>query len=149
MRKYFVHDGQKEKGPFTLEELSTEHITAETPVWYEGLESWTMAGSVNELKSHFINKITPPPLPKTFTAPPPLSPAPTSPARPKTQSLPESPEKAKLPENEIPDRNQILNSFEDASEANFEPHKKKSFLIPILVGLIILCALIAIIILSR
>src|SRR5665213_1716347 len=139
MRKYFVHDSQKEKGPFTIEELSSENITAETPVWYEGLESWTMAGNVNELKSLFIKKVAPPPLPKAFTAPHPLSTAP-----PKTQPLAESQEKAKLPENEIPDRNQILNSFEDASEAYYEP-PKKSFLIPILVGLIILGAIITII----
>jgi hypothetical protein len=148
MRKYFVHDGQNEKGPYTIEDLSSEDITAETPVWYEGLESWTIAGNVNELKSLFIKKITPPPLPKTFTAPPHLSPAPTSPAPQKRQPLPESQEKKKLPENDIPDRNQILNSFEEAHEAHNEP-PKKSFLIPILVGLIILGVVITIIILRK
>jgi hypothetical protein len=148
MRKYFVHDGQIEKGPLTIEELSSEDITEETPVWYEGLESWTMAGKVNELKSLLTKKITPPPLPKTFTAPPPLSPEPTSPAPLKKKPLTESQEKVKLPEHEIQDRNQILNSFEEAPEAEFEP-PKKSFLIPILVGLIILGVIIAIIILRK
>jgi hypothetical protein len=140
MRKYFVHDGQKEKGPLTIEELSSEDITAETPVWYEGLESWTMAGNVNELESLFIKKITPPPLPKTFPAPP-FAPTPPPP-------FPNAPEKEKLPEDEIPDRDQILNSFEDAPEADYKP-PKKSFLIPLLVGLLLLGIVITIIILRK
>lgn len=62
MSKYYIHDGQKEKGPFDLEQLKTEKITKDTPVWYEGLEKWISAGEVEELKVLFVLKVTPPPI---------------------------------------------------------------------------------------
>ncbi len=58
MKKYFYHDGTAQQGPFTLEELMTKNLTAETPVWYEGLGEWTTAGKLEELKSLFVH--TPP-----------------------------------------------------------------------------------------
>jgi hypothetical protein len=48
-----------QQGPFTLEELQAKNITAETPVWYEGLPDWTTAGQVEELKAILVH--TPPP----------------------------------------------------------------------------------------
>ena len=65
MREYYIHDGQLEKGPFDFEQLKKQPIGRQTPVWYEGLENWAMAGNVDELKG-LIGKITPPPLPKLF-----------------------------------------------------------------------------------
>jgi hypothetical protein len=66
MQKYFVYDGQAKKGPFTLEELKGQSIKKETLVWYEGLKEWESAGHIEELNDFFIQKITPPPLPKTL-----------------------------------------------------------------------------------
>ena len=62
MRKYFVHDGQTEVGPLQFEELSFQKLTKETPIWYEGLEKWTTAAEVEELKYLFTPKLIPPPL---------------------------------------------------------------------------------------
>lgn len=59
MKKYYFNDGRAQQGPFTLEELQAKNITAETPVWYDGLPDWTTAGQVEELKEIFIH--TPPP----------------------------------------------------------------------------------------
>ncbi len=59
MKKYFFNDGISQQGPFTLEELKTKSITAETPVWYDGLPDWTTARQVEELKDIIVH--TPPP----------------------------------------------------------------------------------------
>ncbi len=67
MKKYFFKDGTLQQGPFDLEELKSKNITAETPVWYEGLPEWTTAGKLEELKDIFIaapaliNTVIPPP----------------------------------------------------------------------------------------
>ena len=63
MKEYFIHNGQKEVGPFNLENLKLQPLKKETSIWFEGLENWTTVGEVDELKS-FI-KIIPPPLNKT------------------------------------------------------------------------------------
>ena len=65
MIQYFIHDGQNEKGPFDLEQLKREKLVKDTPIWYEGLEKWTTAGEVEELKVLFITTPTPPPLKPT------------------------------------------------------------------------------------
>ncbi len=59
MKKYYYNDGTAQQGPFTLEELQAKNITAQTPVWYDGLPDWTTAGQVEELKDIFVH--TPPP----------------------------------------------------------------------------------------
>lgn len=61
MRNYFIHNGQNELGPLNLEELKQQNLKPETPIWYEELESWTTANSIEELKTIFSIK-TPPPL---------------------------------------------------------------------------------------
>ncbi len=53
MKKYFFNDGTAQQGPFDLEELKSKNITAETPVWYEGLPEWTTAGKLEELNEMF------------------------------------------------------------------------------------------------
>lgn len=60
MRKYFIHNGEIENGPFDIEQLKTMQIKSETPIWYEGLQNWTVAGNVEELKSILISTSTPP-----------------------------------------------------------------------------------------
>ena len=62
MTQYFIHDGQKEKGPFDLEQLKAQSLTKDTPIWYEGLEQWTTAGNVEQLKELFSSRTTPPTL---------------------------------------------------------------------------------------
>lgn len=59
MKKFFLHNDSGQQGPFGAEDLKTLHVTRDTPVWYEGLESWTTAGKVEELK--FLFQATPPP----------------------------------------------------------------------------------------
>ena len=66
MKQYYIYDGQIKKGPFNLEQLKSQSLSRETPVWYEGLENWAMAGNLEELKELFIRKNVPPPLPKSF-----------------------------------------------------------------------------------
>ena len=60
MRKYFIHNGETENGPFDIEQLKSMQIKSETPIWYEGLQNWTVAGNVEELKAIIISTSTPP-----------------------------------------------------------------------------------------
>jgi hypothetical protein len=62
MKKYFYHDGSKENGPFTLEELRLVNLKQETPIWYDGLANWTKVQNLEELQFLFPPKIAPPPL---------------------------------------------------------------------------------------
>lgn len=66
MKEYFVHDGQSEKGPYTFEQLSSLPLKKDTSIWFEGLEQWTNAGNIDELKELFSSKPIPPPLTKTI-----------------------------------------------------------------------------------
>jgi hypothetical protein len=50
MRKYFLHTGNGQEGPLTLEEIRSKHLKHDTPVFYKGLEDWTHAGKIDELK---------------------------------------------------------------------------------------------------
>jgi hypothetical protein len=68
MRSYYIHDGIIEKGPLNIDELQSQSLKKETPIWYDGLDKWTTAGEVAELKSIFTS--TPPPL---HTTPPSFS----------------------------------------------------------------------------
>ncbi len=61
MNKYFLTDGKKNYGPYTLEELRTKNITRETMVWYEGMTDWQPAGTLPELSELFAH--TPPSAP--------------------------------------------------------------------------------------
>lgn len=110
MRQYYIYDGKMKKGPFDLEQLKSQFLSKETPVWYEGLKDWVMAGNIEELKDFFILKTIPPPLPKAF-------------------------------QKNIPSRNEILNSFTDATE--LYPEKRRNrFLVPILISIIIIAGII-------
>jgi GYF domain 2 len=65
MKTYYIHDGHDQKGPLTLEELLKSGIMADTPIWHSGLESWTDAKNLEELKILFAEK-APPPFIKPF-----------------------------------------------------------------------------------
>lgn len=60
MKKYYLHIGTENSGPFDLEELKIKRITKKTPVWFEGLENWKYAEDIEELKSVFV--VMPPPI---------------------------------------------------------------------------------------
>jgi hypothetical protein len=48
---YFIHDGTKQVGPLTLDELKAKGISNTTLVWKDGLSDWVHASSLDELKS--------------------------------------------------------------------------------------------------
>lgn len=66
MKKYFIHNGQNEIGPFDFEQLKEMKINNETPIWHEGLQNWTTAKNVVELKS-ILNSNSFPPKFENFT----------------------------------------------------------------------------------
>jgi len=49
--EFFIIKNDQQQGPFTLEQLSNMSIMPDTPVWCEGMEDWTTASNVEELKS--------------------------------------------------------------------------------------------------
>lgn len=63
MTEYFYMDGSDRMGPFSLEELQSKGIEADTFVWFEGQEDWKEAGQIGALSSFFQNQ--PPPLKKS------------------------------------------------------------------------------------
>jgi hypothetical protein len=53
MKKYYIFNGTVQLGPFDLEDLKSQTITKDTPIWFEGLADWTIAGKVEEISSLF------------------------------------------------------------------------------------------------
>ena len=70
MTQYYFHDGQQEQGPFDIEQLKSQTLKKDTPIWYEGLGEWTTIGKIEELKD--LIKPTPPPFGSTTATPPPV-----------------------------------------------------------------------------
>lgn len=70
MKKFYLHDGSAQQGPFDIEELKSKNITRDTPIWYDSIPDWTTAGNVEELKS--ILSTTPPPFGTKIAMPPPV-----------------------------------------------------------------------------
>jgi hypothetical protein len=60
MKKYFYSNGQEQVGPLTLEELKQQDIQPKTLIWFEGLEEWTPAGELVEMRH--ILELKPPPI---------------------------------------------------------------------------------------
>ena len=54
MTFYFVKEGIDEIGPLTLEQLKSRSVTNDTPVWFAGLEEWTAADEIHELRELFV-----------------------------------------------------------------------------------------------
>lgn len=69
MKKFYLHNGTEQMGPFDMEELKTKDLTKKTPVWYEGLSEWTAAENVEELQG--LLKVVPPPFGGHSNTPPP------------------------------------------------------------------------------
>lgn len=53
MSQYYYTDGKERFGPYTMEELKSKDITAETLVWKEGLVDWVPARNLSDLQSLF------------------------------------------------------------------------------------------------
>jgi hypothetical protein len=69
MKKFYLHNGNEQSGPFDLNELREKKIIKNTPIWYEGISDWTNAENVDELKDLF-KSTTPPPFKKNIQAKP-------------------------------------------------------------------------------
>ena len=63
MKSYFIHDGHQTTGPFTFDDLKQRGIEASTLIWFDGIDKWTEAVNIQELKDIIIK--SPPPLDKT------------------------------------------------------------------------------------
>ncbi len=63
MKSYFIHDGNQKRGPFTIDDLKQKGVEASTLIWFDGLEKWTEASSIQELQDIIIK--SPPPLDKS------------------------------------------------------------------------------------
>lgn len=68
MKKYYLHNGIEEEGPFSFDALKDKNLEKSTEIWYEGLPDWTTVGEVEELKS-LLKKATPPPIKQKVTPP--------------------------------------------------------------------------------
>lgn len=92
MKTYYIHNGTEQLGPFDLEQLKSQQITKDTPVWYEGLENWTTVEKIEELRE-LLKPSTPPPFhpPKVVTPPPIAQP------QEKTDSKPVTPQPIPAP----------------------------------------------------
>ena len=53
-------NGQNQEGPFEIEQLKSLNIKKDTPVWFQGIENWTTAEKVEDLKSILSINTTPP-----------------------------------------------------------------------------------------
>jgi len=60
MKKYFYSDGTNNFGPFSIEELKAKEITRETMIWFQELDEWRKAGSIQVLNDLFA--LVPPPI---------------------------------------------------------------------------------------
>lgn len=62
MKSYFIHDGSQKTGPFSFDDLKQKGVEASALIWFDGLEKWTEASNIQELKDIIIK--SPPPLDK-------------------------------------------------------------------------------------
>jgi hypothetical protein len=68
MKNIYLHIGDDDLGPFEMEDLKTQKILKDTYVWFEGIDDWTKAGEIEELKPFIIP--SPPPFKKPILPPP-------------------------------------------------------------------------------
>lgn len=70
-RKYYLHDGEQQTGPFSLDELAQTPLTSTAMIWYKGLNDWQEAATIAELQP-IINHTLPPVSIEEEVAPPPF-----------------------------------------------------------------------------
>ncbi|WP_281239916.1 DUF4339 domain-containing protein [Flavobacterium praedii] len=75
MKKFYIMNGQNQEGPFEIEQLKLLNIKKDTPIWFQGIENWTTAEKVEDLKSILSINTTPPkfenPIQNNFSTTPP------------------------------------------------------------------------------
>lgn len=55
---YFINEGDKERGPYTLKELKNTSLNKDTLIWYAGIDQWSKASSIFELNDLFEKKLS-------------------------------------------------------------------------------------------
>lgn len=63
MNYFIINNKGQQEGPYTLQQLATLPITAETLVWTKSMKDWTPAWQVDELKCLLSGSVPPPPPP--------------------------------------------------------------------------------------
>jgi hypothetical protein len=63
MKKYYYLEGTQQHGPFDIQELKQKNISKSTLIWYEGIENWSSADRIEELRGLFVSIPPPPPPP--------------------------------------------------------------------------------------
>lgn len=67
MKTYYIQDGKDISGPFGLDELLAKRITKKTLIWFQGMDEWSYAETIDELQNLFVE--LPPPLEKIAPMP--------------------------------------------------------------------------------
>src|SRR5690348_4841739 len=60
MSQYFIHDGDHQTGPYTIEQLKEKRMLVSKMVWKEGMNDWAPANTIEELRG--ILATEPPPI---------------------------------------------------------------------------------------
>ena len=68
MKKFYLHNGKDQEGPFDIDDLKAKNITKETSIWYDGISEWTTAEKIADLNALFKTRIPPPFTAKTIIA---------------------------------------------------------------------------------
>lgn len=68
--RYFIYADNRQQGPFSVSELMERGLSSETLVWAEGMEQWTPAWQVRELKDAMEGKAQPGPVPPPLPSEP-------------------------------------------------------------------------------
>lgn len=77
--KYFIIENGEQAGPFSIYEMADRGLNSDTLVWAEGMDNWTPAWQVDELKRFLYGRQ------QTATAAPVLPPVPKQVAEPQPQ----------------------------------------------------------------
>lgn len=69
MKQYFLVINGEKRGPFTIDQLTTQPVTPQTLVWTEGMSDWAPAQQVAEISSLFAPQAPSAPTPGAPQAP--------------------------------------------------------------------------------
>lgn len=60
MKKYYYSDGIEKFGPVSFDELKQKNITKDTLIWFQGMDKWTPAKNLEEMRP--LLDLAPPPI---------------------------------------------------------------------------------------
>lgn len=63
MKNYYYLEENKEKGPYTLEELENLNLESSTYIWKKGMDNWIKMNELSEFQNQLSESL--PPIPKT------------------------------------------------------------------------------------